>query len=720
MIRAQSIPPDRLRELFHPRSIALVGATDASRWSVSTFENLKNFGFPGPLYCVNPNRTLVHGQPAVKQLSDISPSQLVDLAFIMVPTPLVYAVLEEAARVGIRNAVILTSGFSEMGTRGQELEHALVDLAQQHDMLLLGPNGNGFINVVSQIVPYGLPIQLPLAKGPVGVVLQSGALASAAVTLAQARHIGLSLLVSMGNEAMISATDAIDYLIEDDETRVIAVFLESIRQPAPFGRIARKALERHKPIVALKVGRSEISARSAKAHTGALVGNDAINDAAFKQLGIVRVEALEDLLITAGVLGYTRPLLGRRMGLVTPSGGACDILADRAHEEGILLPDFAPATARGLQEVLPEFSSIHNPLDVTGYIVVDRSLQQRALQVVVADPDLDFIVYLSEPPRVEPPAPQRAAYLDQYRSLGAMIRQSQKPIVVLSNTSIDLTPFGRFISDEAGIHFVGGMQHGMTALGHALWWYQAHRQVLARLQKPPDVALPIQLSEPPAGIWPEWIARGFLQRYGIPIVPGLLASNAQEAMAAARTLGFPVALKIQASEVPHKSDVGGVMLNISGADEVRRGFETIMERVAGSVTDSAIAGVLVSPMRPAGIELLVGITRDAAWGQALVVGLGGIWTEILNDTAVRVLPVQRDEIKRMLSELRSTALLQGGRGHPPIDMEHLVDIIFRISRLAEGLRDHLDTLEINPLLLHGSHVEALDVLVTWQKVSSLC
>lgn len=714
MIQAQSIPPARLRELFHPRSIALVGATDTSRWSVSTFENLKNFGFPGPLYCVNPNRTLVHGRPAVKQLSDLSPSQPVDLAFIMVPTPLVYAVLEEAARVGIRNAVILTSGFSEMGTRGQELEHALVDLAQQHDMLLLGPNGNGFINVVSQIVPYGLPIQLPLAKGPVGVVLQSGALASAVVTLAQARHIGLSLLVSMGNEAMISATDAIDYLIEDDETRVIAVFLESIRQPAPFERIARKALERHKPIVALKVGGSEISARAAKAHTGALVGNDAINDAAFKQMGIIRVEALEDLLITAGVLGYTRPLTGRRMGLVTPSGGACDILADRAHEEGILLPDFAPAIARGLQEVLPEFSNIHNPLDVTGYIVVDRSLQQRALQVVVADPGLDFIVYLSEPPRVEPPAPQWAAYLDQYRSLGAMIRQSQKPIVVLSNTSIDLTAFGRFISDEAGIHFVGGMQHGMTALGHALWWYQAHRQVLARLQEPLEVALPIHLSEPPSGTWPEWIARGFLQRHGVPIVPGLLAANAREAMAAARTLGFPVALKVQASAVLHKSDVGGVMLNISGEDAVGRSFETIMQNVGGSVADSAIEGVLVSPMRPAGIELLVGITRDAAWGQTLVVGLGGIWTEILNDTTVRVLPVNRDEIKRMLSELRSAALLQGGRGHPPIDMEHLVDIIFRICRLAEGLRDHLDALEINPLLLHGTNVEALDVLVTWQ------
>ena len=651
----------------------------------------------------------------MKHLSEISHSQPVDLAFIMVPTPLVYPILEEAAQAGIRNAVILTSGFSEMGTRGRELEQALVDLAQQHDMVLLGPNGNGFINVVSQIVPYGLPIQPPLVKGPVGVVLQSGALASAVITLAQARHIGLSLLVSMGNEALISATDAIDYLIEDEETRVIAVFLESIRQPALFGRIVRKALERNKPIVALKVGKSEISVRSAKAHTGALVGNNAINDAAFKQMGIIRVEALEDLLITAGVLGYNRPLPGRRMGLVTPSGGACDILADRAHEEGMLLPDFAPATVCGLQEILPEFSNIHNPLDVTGYIVVDRSLQQRALQVVVADPGLDFIVYLSEPPCVEPPAPQLAAYLEQYRSLGTMISQSHKPIIVLSNTSIDLTPFGRFISDEAGIHFVGGMQHGMTALGHALWWYQTHQQVLTRLQEPLDTVLPIHLSEPPSATWPEWIARNFLQKHGIPIVPGVLTTNAQEAMATVRTFGFPVALKIQANEVLHKSDVGGVMLNISSEDEVRRSFETIVENMGGSASSSAIDGILVSPMRPAGIELLVGITRDAAWGQTLVVGLGGILTEVLNDTTMRVLPIKRDEITRMLSELRSARLLLGVRRQPPINMEHLVDIIFRISRVAQGLQDHLDALEINPLLLHGSSIEALDVVVTWQR-----
>ena len=704
------ITTDRLRAFFHPRSIALVGATDRSRWSLNTYQNLKTFGYPGSIFCVNPNYETIHGEPAVKRLADIA--EPVDLAFIMVPTHQVYPVLEEAAAAGISNVVILTSGFSEMGTQGQALEQRILDFARQQQMTMLGPNGNGFVNVASQILPYGLPVQPPLRKGPVGVVLQSGALASAVIMLAQARHIGLSLLVSMGNETMLSAMDIMDYLIEDEETRVIAVFLETIRHPAIFKRIARKALERKKPLVALKVGRSEISARAAKAHTGALVGNDAIHDALFQQLGIIRVDSLEDLLITAGLLGYNRPISGRRMGLVTPSGGACDILADRAEEESIQLPDFAPTTVQGLQQVLPQFSTVHNPLDVTGYIVVDRTLQQQALQVVVEDPGLDFIVYLSEPPRVEPPASQLEAYVEQYQSLGAMIRQSRLPIIVMGNTSVDLTSFGRFISDSAAIHFVGGMEHGLTALGKALWWYETCQQASTQLHEQPAATPPLALPIKPEGTWSESTVRNFLQKHGIPIVPGTLASNTEEAVEAARSYGFPVALKIQALGIQHKSDAGGVLLNVSKEEDVREGFDKIMRSAA--TQSKAIEGILVSPMRPAGIELLVGILHDPLWGQVLAVGLGGIWAEVFHDTSVRVLPIAQNEIRRMLFELRGAPLLQGSRGQAPVNIEKLVDIIFRITRIAQGLEEYLEALEINPLLLHRESIEALDVLMTWQ------
>ncbi|HEY7348144.1 MAG TPA: acetate--CoA ligase family protein [Ktedonobacterales bacterium] len=713
MSEAQRIPPERLRAFFHPQSIALIGATDRSGWSLNVFNNLKAFS-RGPLYCVNPKYETIHGEPAIKSLQDLPAP--VDLAYIMAPTAQVYPIVEGAALAGIRNLVILTAGFSETGAEGARLEQRLLALAQDRDVLLLGPNGNGFINAVAQAVPYGLPVTPPLVGGPVGVVLQSGALASAVLTFAQAHAIGVSLLVSMGNETMISTTDIIDYLIEDEQTRVIALFLESIRRPDELRRVAEKALERQKPIIALKIGRSPISAQTALAHTGGLVGDNIVNDAAFRQLGIIRVNSLEDLLVTAGLMGYTGPLRGRRMGVVTPSGGACDILSDRAQEERITLPEFAPATVEQLQALLPPFSTVHNPIDVTGYVVIDRLLMQRALDIVIKDPNFDFIVCLVEPPRVEPA--QLEPLLERFDLLGKTVSEASLPVIVLANTCVDLTAFGRSIASRTGIHFVGGMEHGMTALGNALWWSERCRAAQKSGKYPASsLAAPsLKASRDGAtvGAWSESQARNLLQRHDIPVVPGVLAADADAAVSAAQALGFPAVLKIQSSAIVHKTDVGGVLLDLRSTDEIRQGFQTLMETAQARFPAATIDGVLVSPMRPPGTELLVGILRDQLWGLVLAVGLGGIWTEVFKDTSVRILPVNRDEIITMIEELRGAAVLQGTRGQPPVDKEALADVIFQVSQLALGLQDHLAALEINPLLVSNTMIEALDALVTWK------
>lgn len=713
MPETRRIPPERLRAFFHPRSIALVGATDRSGWSQYVFTNLKTFT-SGPLYCVNPRYETIHGEPAIKSLQDLPAP--VDLAYIMVPTAQVLPIVEEAAQAGIRNLVVLTAGFSETGTEGASLEQQLLTLAQERDVLLLGPNGNGFINAIAQAVPYGLPVTPPLIGGPVGVVLQSGALVSAVLAFAQAHAIGISLLVSMGNETMISTTDIIDYLIEDEQTRVIALFLESIRRPDELRRVAEKALARQKPIVALKIGRSTISAQTALAHTGGLVGDNAINDAAFQQLGIIRVNSLEDLLVTSGLLSSTGPLRGRRMGVVTASGGACDILSDRAEEERIDLPEFAPATIERLQALLPQFSTVHNPIDVTGYVVVDRLLMQQALDIVVEDPTFDFVLCLTDPPRVAPALLE--PLLERFDLLGKTVRDARLPVLVFANTCVDLTAFGRSVADRTGVHFVGGMEHGMTALGKALWWSERSRAVQAPGKLPaPPMAVPtinVGFAGPTVGAWSESQARSLLQQHDIPIVPGVLAADADAAVSAAQTFGFPAVLKIQSRNIIHKTDVGGVLLNLQSADEIRQGFQTLVETARARFPTAAVDGVLVSPMRPPGTELLVGILRDQLWGLILAVGLGGIWTEVFKDTSVRILPVARDEISIMLQELRGAAVLRGARGQKPVDMEALTDIIFRVSQLALKLQDRLTSLEINPLLISDGLIEALDVLVTWQ------
>ncbi|MFB9833694.1 acetate--CoA ligase family protein, partial [Actinoallomurus acaciae] len=504
-----------LRGLFAPASIAMVGATDKSGWSVATFANLRRHGFAGPVYLVNPRTEVVHGERAYRSLTDLPGP--VDLVYVMVPTPVVLDVLKEGSRLGIRNYVVLTAGFGETGAEGRGREEELTAFCRANGLIVLGPNGNGYINTSdgrapllthsadgssltdhsarssarrsgAGITPYGLPIPPPLLRGSVGVVLQSGALASSVLAFSQARGIGLSLLTSMGNEAVVSVTDVIDHLVDDPATRVIALFLESIRRPEEFARVARRALAAGKPIVALKIGRSGLASRTAQAHTGALVGDDAVIDAAFRQLGVVRVRSLEDLIITAGLLASSGPLPGPRLGVVTPSGGASEIIADRAEDEGLELPAFAEETVARLTEIMPDFGSVANPLDVTGYVVVDRTLLGRALRIVAEDPGIDVVMLLSDLPRAEPPDPEPVFRL--YEKSARIIEESPRPVVIVGNVLTDVGSFARTLQDRTGYpHVVGGIEHGLSAIGAAVRWSSARERaaVRPRAATPPPV-----------------------------------------------------------------------------------------------------------------------------------------------------------------------------------------------------------------------------------------
>ncbi|MEV0829132.1 acetate--CoA ligase family protein [Nonomuraea rubra] len=690
-------------ELFNPRSIALVGATDKSGWSISTLANLRAHGFPGPVHLVNPRGGVVHGQAAYRSLTEVP--ERVDLAYVMVPTAAVLGVLREGAKLGIRCYVILTAGFGEAGEEGARLEAEITAFAAENGLTILGPNGNGYINAAAGVTPYGLPIPQPLLRGAVGVVLQSGALASSVLGFAQARNVGVSLLTSMGNESVVTVTDVIDYLVDDPATRVIALFLETIRNPAEFSRVARRALEAGKPIVALKIGRSKLASHTAQAHTGALVGDDDVIDAALRQLGVIRVRSLEDLIITAGLLASSGPLPGRRVGVVTPSGGASEIIADRAEDEGLELPPFAPETVARLAEIVPSFGTVQNPLDVTGYVLIDRTLLGRALEAVTADPGIDLIMLLSEPPKVAPPDP--APVLATYAASAGRIAASPVPVVVVSNVLTDVTEFGRRVQAETGFPYVaGGIEHGLQAIGAAVRWSEQRERVLSR----PVAPLPRAVAPPEgaSGVWAEHRAAALLAAAGLPVVPSELARDESAAVAAAERFGCPVVLKAAAEGLGHKSDVGGVRLGLGGAEEVRQAYREIVAAVP------SLDGVLVQPQRRGGIELLVGVVRDPAWGLTLAVGLGGVWVEVLRDTALRVLPVDAGEVRTALTELRGAALLDGVRGTEPADLDAVAGVVARVAAFAESLGDGLESLEINPLLVSGSRVEALDALITWR------
>ncbi|MDN3359654.1 acetate--CoA ligase family protein [Actinomadura sp. DC4] len=691
-----------IRALFDPASIAMVGATDKSGWSVNTFANLRRYGFGGPIHLVNPRTEVVHGERAYRSLSDLPAP--VDLAYVMVPTPAVRDVLEEGARLGIPNYVVLTAGFGETGPEGRAREEELAAFCRANGLTVLGPNGNGFINAATSVTPYGLPIPPPLLSGSVGVVLQSGALASSVLAFSQVRGIGLSLLTSMGNEAVVSVTDVIDHLVDDPATKAIALFLESIRRPEEFARVARRALAAGKPIVALKIGRSGLASRTAQAHTGALVGDDAVIDAAFRRLGVIRVRSLEDLIITAGLLASSGPLPGPRLGVVTPSGGASEIIADRAEDEGLELPPFAGETLARLTEIMPEFGSAANPLDVTGYVVVDRTLLSRALRVVAEDPGIDVVLLLSDLPRIEPPDP--APVLRQYENTTRVIAESPKPVVIVGNVLVDVGAFARTVQERTGYpHVVGGIEHGMAAIGAAVRWSRIRREAA----EPPRAGPRSAADDTASGVWAEHRAAAFLAANGVPVVPAELAADEEAAVAAAGSFGYPVVLKAAAEGLGHKSDIGGVRLGLTGPDEVRRAYREIR-----AAAGPAALGALVQPQRDGGVELLVGVVRDPAWGLVLAVGLGGVWVEVLRDSALRLLPVGAAEARRALGELRGAKLLEGARGTEPADLDAVADVVARVCALAGSLGDDLESLEINPLLVCGSRIEALDALVTWR------
>jgi acetate---CoA ligase (ADP-forming) len=730
-----------LRALFHPRSIALVGATDKSGWSRGTYDNLRSHGFGGDVYLVTHRGGRVHGARAYSRLGDIPGP--VDLAYVMVPPQAVLPVLREGADLGIQAYVVLTAGFAEIGGDGVRREKEIAEFALSRGLSILGPNGNGYINATVGIMPYGLPIPVPLLRGPVGVVLQSGALASAVLTFTQARNVGISLLASMGNESVVSVADVVEHLVDDPATKAIALFLESVRQPEKFARVARRALRAGKPIVALKVGRSDHARRTAEAHTGALTGNDAVSDAVFRQLGVVRVRSLEDLIITAALLAQgplPDGLRGPRLGVVTPSGGASEIIADRAQDEGLRLPAFAPETAAALAGILPAFATVANPLDVTGYVLIDRTLLGRALEIVAADPGVDTVVLLSELPRAEPADPD--AIRAVYAATSGRVAASPRPVVVVSNTLTDVTAYGREFQAATGYPCVtGGIEHGMHAIGAAVRWSQARRDALARAaageQEPgspasgpggsrPSRALragPVaRVPAQPAGVWAEDRAAALLAARGVPVVPTRTAASPAAAVHAAEVLGYPVVLKAVSPGAAHKSDIGAVRLALPDAAAVRAAFQDVRAAARRATADPArVAGtadgqprIIVQPYRTGGIELIAGVVRDPAWGLVLAVGLGGVWVEALGDTALRVLPTSADEIGRALGELRGAAVLRGGHGTEPADLGRVADVIARIADLAIKLGGRLESLEVNPLYVHGPQVEALDALITWR------
>ncbi|AJE80395.1 pimeloyl-CoA synthetase [Streptomyces albus] len=703
-----------LRTLFRPHRIALVGASDKSSFSNMIYKNLTRYGFGDNTYLVNRRGVRVHDSPTYTSCTAIG--EHVDLAYLMVPQAAVHDALGDVAEAGITSAVVLAGGYGETGEEGRRAEAALVARAQALGITFLGPNQIGFANFVAGVPAIAMS-RLEHRLGSLALVSQSGAVANAMVDYAAVSGAELSYVITLGNEAMVTAGDVLDYLVEDEHTRAVAVYLESVRDPEAFADAARRALAAGKAIVVLKTGASEVSARSATAHTGALVGDSQVFAAVCAELGVALVDTVEDLILTGNTAARIGPIARPGLAIASISGGACSILADRAAARGVPLPALAPDTIARIREVVPGYGTVLNPLDVTGAALTDQRLFEQTITALSDDPQVGVVGVVNILPHTD------TGTAWQHEGVAAAIGRgataARCPVVYIGQAMVPVTDYTRDVLGRAKIdHVVPGLEPAVTALGHLGRWSEAVGRARARPQddqrekaREPGIALPPGLRR--TGSLSEQEARQVLETAGVPVIPSVVAATEEEAAAAAAELGGPVAMKVVSAQILHKSDIGGVLLGIEGDQQVRTAFHTLTE-AAAKVPGATVEGVLVSPMRTGGIELLVGVTRDPQWGLVLAIAVGGVLVEVLQDAALARVPVDTAAATTLLHSLRGAELLRGYRGSPVADVPRLARTIARVSRLAAALGDELEALEINPLRVHGSTVEALDAVLTWR------
>lgn len=687
----------RLDSLIAPRSIAIVGASERNHFSNNAMRALRGVGYAGPLYLVNQKCAPAYGLESVAKCSDIGAE--VETAFLCVPLAGLLDTAKDAIAAGIRNLVVVSSGFAEIGGEGLAREAELKALCTAHDVRILGPNCLGFRNNIAQVALGSMPFVEQPTVPTIALVSASGSVAASVINYGIPQGVGFTHIIATGNEMNVTIADLIDYLATIEPVKAICLFIEGVRDAEGFIAAAEKAREAKKPIVALKVGSAPATAAVAAAHTGAMVGDDKVFDALCDRYGIVRVDTIEQMVTTAATIAATGPLAVPGVALVSISGGVCEIASDYGAKAGVSLPPFAPETKAALAGIISDFGQMHNPLDMTGAAVRDEDLWVKIPEVIARDPAIGLTLFTWDIPAVAEPS-----MANTVRLIGQSAQQLATPALIINNVERPVNEHGRAYLAANGQSFTPpGLRHALDAVGKLAWWSGR----VGREVPPRHVIHTGQTTERPAD---ERQTLDFLARHGVPVIPNRLVQSAAEAVTAARAMDGPVVLKILSPDIAHKSEAGGVALNLAGDEAVAAAYDTMIATVAQRVPDATITGVLVAPMRRNGVELLVGVARDPQWGLVCATGLGGFWVEALADTALCLLPATKEEIIAAFRSLRGVKMLEGYRGTPVVDLDAVAEVVMRIGAAALALGDDLAALEVNPLFVSGSQVEALDAL----------
>ena len=694
MVRSDAVSSDRravdLRSLLTPRTMAIVGASpNVARHTGRAMANLLRTRYAGTVYPVNPRYHEVMGVPCLASAADLPPD--VDVAYVLIRAQLVLAAVEECARAGVRNVVVCTSGFAEEGAAGRSVQEQLTALARRTGIRIVGPNCIGILDVVGNVVATPtLNIAEHIAPGSVTVVSQSGGMGVNVVNIAQGRGVGIRALVSVGNECDVDVADLVGALADDEHTAVIALFLEQIRRVEPFLDAVRRAHESGKRVVALKVGAGAAAARSALGHTGAMTGSHQVFTAVMAEAGVVTVRTLDELIDVAGLLAAAPPPVSGRLLIVSPSGGECSYVADRAEAAGLCIPPLQAATAEKLASLM-RFGTPGNPLDLTGQVIGDATLLQDVTSVLADDDGVDVILFA---------VPTWTEH-DAERLLPVIVdaaRASSTLAVVSTWTANGMTETAERILAAAGIPVFAGPDTAVRALRAVATIPPVPTSPPVRAAARAPAEMPVRWRvDPPT----EHDASRYAAAWEIPVPAQLLAEDAADATALAGRLRWPIVAKQLCRGVTHKSDLGLVRPDIRGPQDLAAQLAQLAAVVASN--DLETAGILLSE-QAVGLEMIVGGVRDAEFGPMIMVGSGGVLAEVLADTALARCPIDSAQAAELIGTLRIARVLSGYRGQA-YDVAALADLVARASEMFAA-SPWLAAFDLNPVLVgpagHGA------------------
>ncbi len=695
-----------LKTFFSPKSVVVIGASDRpGSVGGDVLRNLRTAAFAGPVYAINPQHSVIQGREAYASLEELpSPPEL---AVVCTAAETIPDLVTKCGLCGVEGVIVISAGFRETGTAGRALENSLKGRLREFPrMRMIGPNCLGIVRPPSGLNASFSPV-MP-RKGRMTLLTQSGALATAIMDWSVERDVGFAACVSVGNMVDVGMGDLIDFFAEDDQTDALLLYLEGLVDAQGFISAAR-ACSGKKPIVAFKTGRFEESARAAASHTGAIASQDAVFDAAFRQAGIERVHSIEELFDCARLLAGRRHALGNRLAIVTNAGGPGIMASDAWLASGGRLANLADATVSGLNRVLPSCWSHGNPIDVLGDATVDRF--RSAIQLALADPQVDTVITILTPQTMTEP--------DLVAEAVAAAQQQSSKMIVACWMGGPAVQRGRQVLRAGGVPVFDFPEAAVQALHHLVSAGERRLAVQteplplpsnnrAVFSKDRSIFWRTKLKDAP-GLVNEVSSKQLLAECGIQVVPTHVAHTVEEAVALAGQISYPVVLKVLSPDISHKTDVGGVLLNLANADQVRDAYRKIRESVAVRAPQARWEGIAVQPMVSSsrGVELLLGMKHDSQFGAIVLLGAGGITAELQKDSVLELAPLDSKSWDHMLHALRLYPLLEGYRGRPGVNLAALQDTVFRFAHMFEELPE-LETAEINPLLATAGGVIALD------------